>query len=117
MYSGWENGRRQPEPMYRGLLAAALGAPESRLFPAPEQPASDDEAHAELRRRILVSGTVDGETVALFRAQTERIRMIDRRMGARASADYMASHLDAIAGAVGARAVRRPTRRSGRRPG
>jgi transcriptional regulator with XRE-family HTH domain len=82
MHSAWENGRRQPEPMYRGLLAAVLGAPESRLFPGPEQPASDDEAHAELRRRILVSGTVDGETVALFRA--------------RASADYMASHLDAI---------------------
>ena len=96
MYSAWENGRRQPEPMYRELLAAVLGAPESRLFPAPDQPTSDDEAHAELRRRILVSGTVDDETVALFRAQTERIRMIDRRMGARASADYMASHLDAI---------------------
>ena len=96
MYSAWENGRRQPEPMYRELLAAVLGAPESRFFPAPEQPTSDDEAHAELRRRILVSGTVDSETVALFRAQTERIRMIDRRMGARASADYMASHLDAI---------------------
>jgi transcriptional regulator with XRE-family HTH domain len=35
MYSAWENGRRQPEPMYRELLAAVLGAPESRLFPAP----------------------------------------------------------------------------------
>jgi transcriptional regulator with XRE-family HTH domain len=96
MYSAWENGHRQPEPMYRGLLAAVLGAPESRLFPAPDQPASDDETHAELRRRILVSSTVDSDTVALFRAQTERIRMIDRRMGARASADYMANHLAAL---------------------
>jgi hypothetical protein len=81
---------------YRQLLAAVLGAPERRLFPAPDLATSDDEAHAELRRRILVSSTVDSDTVALFRAQTERIRMIDRRMGARASADYMASHLAAL---------------------
>lgn len=93
MYSGWENGHRDPEPVYRSLLAVVLKTPESRLFPAPDVPASDDEAHAELRRRILVSSTVDAGSVALFQAQTERIRLIDRRMGARASATYMANHL------------------------
>lgn len=93
MYSAWENGRREPEPVYRELLARVLGTPEARLFPPPDRPASDNEATIELRRRILVSGTIDSGTVALFQAQTDRIRLIDRRMGARASADSMAAHL------------------------
>ena len=96
MYSGWENGRREPEPVYRELLAVVLRTPEGRLFPTTDEPASDDEANVELRRRILVSSTVDSDTVALFRSQTERVRLIDRRMGARASATYMASHLAAM---------------------
>jgi transcriptional regulator with XRE-family HTH domain len=93
MYSGWENGHRDPEPVYRQLLAVVLKTPETRLFPPPDVPASDDEAHAELRRRILVSNSIDADSVALFQAQTERIRLIDRRMGARASATYIANHL------------------------
>jgi transcriptional regulator with XRE-family HTH domain len=93
MYSAWENGHRDPEPAYRRLLATVMKTPESRLFPPPEAPASDGEAHAELRRRILLSSTVDAESVALFQAQTERIRLIDRRMGARASATYIGNHL------------------------
>src|SRR5689334_25307464 len=66
MYSAWENGRRQPEPMYRELLAAVLGAPEGRRFRRRGQRPSAQRPRAEPRRRARVSAPVDGRPVARF---------------------------------------------------
>ena len=46
-----------------------------------------------VRREMLGIVQDAMNSVALFQAQTERIRLIDRRMGARASATYIANHL------------------------
>ena len=96
MYSGWENKHHLPDAHYRELLCLVFGVPESQLLGAGGGPSEEDDPASELRRRLLVSGATDSATVALFQAQTDRIRMIDRRMGARASADQMAAHLASL---------------------
>src|SRR5215207_1243249 len=88
MYSGWENQHHLPDSMYRELLALVFDVSESELFRAPEGVAwAEDDPEEELRRRLLVSRTIDGAAVSLFQAQTNRLRLIDRRRGARAGAE------------------------------
>lgn len=97
MYSGWENEHHRPDGLYQHLLSLVFSVPESELLGDPKGilPA-DDDLDDELRRRLLVSRTVDAVAVSLFQAQTDRLRLIDRKLGARAAATQMTQHLQTV---------------------
>lgn len=96
--SFWENGRRMPSDFYRPLLADALGVPESELF--GDRPAAPplDETAEELRHRIAAAGAVDAGTVELLNAQTNQLRLMDRRLGGREVLGQLRSHVETVQG-------------------
>ena len=62
---------------------------------AEVESAQDDEAQ-ELRERIVAAALVDDQTTALLAAQADRIREVDRMLGARVAESQVRGHLDAL---------------------
>jgi tetratricopeptide (TPR) repeat protein len=77
--SRWENGRPVEDERYQRLFCQLYGRTRAELGFDEDKV---DESVEELRARLHVARTVDGPTVALFRAQVEAARRVDRRFGA-----------------------------------
>ncbi len=57
---------------------------------------AQDSAADELRSRLAASATVDNDLVQLLRDQTERIRLLDRRLGAPGVLEQLRGHISVI---------------------
>jgi DNA-binding XRE family transcriptional regulator len=55
-----------------------------------------DDAAEELRERLLNAAAVDARAIALLGSQANRIREVDRMLGARAAEAQMRGHLEAL---------------------
>ncbi|NED95853.1 hypothetical protein G1H11_11075 [Phytoactinopolyspora alkaliphila] len=87
MVREWANGRRGLSTFYAELLTDVFGvrfgtgkvehngSPDDKPTPAAEQ--AD-----ELKRRLDAATTIDDSLVALFEAQTQSLRLLDRQLGA-----------------------------------
>jgi transcriptional regulator with XRE-family HTH domain len=71
-----------------------LGQEFSRADPSHNT--DDDEAAGELRERLANAAAVDARAIALLANQADRIREIDRMLGARAAEAQMRGHLEAL---------------------
>lgn len=89
MLSRWENGHDQvTEPGYRRLFREIYGRTNEELgFPSEVL----NEGAAELRDRLIVARSIDGETLDLFQQQVNMIRGSDKRFGAIAALDQLSS--------------------------
>ena len=87
MFSRWENGRDQvSNPGYRRLLREIYGRTNEELG-FPDEPVS--EGTEELRDRLMVARSIDGDTLDLFQRQINDLRHSDLRFGAMAVLDQL----------------------------
>lgn len=86
MIRQWANGTRRPNEQYRALLCAALG-----VAPADESDEGEPDAFASL----IAAGAhvVDVAMVEVFEAQTDMLRLIDRKMGAARALPQVEAHM------------------------
>lgn len=92
--SRWENGHVQPEADYRRLLRLVYGLDDAGLgltADAPRAPALVDSD--ELRAHLAGAGRVDLELLQLLDDQTDRVRRLDRTLGAPALLEQMRGHI------------------------
>jgi tetratricopeptide (TPR) repeat protein len=93
--SRWENGHEAVGlPEYRRLFREVYGRTDVELgFP------SDDDAPTpadDLKARIAAARSVDGATVATFRAQIENTRRLDRQFGGTTQLDQLRHQIDQV---------------------
>jgi tetratricopeptide (TPR) repeat protein len=93
----WENGHREPDPMYQALLCEVYAATPVELGFAqaagPSYVGDPDDFALELLTRLETSARVDAGLVTLLRDQTHNIRLQDRRLGAAAVSGQMQAHI------------------------
>lgn len=93
--SSWENGHSAPDGFYLPLLCEIYGRSADELgCGAPEPRPEPDEGTAELLLRLETARSVDAELIRGMKAQTDLIRMKDRKLGAAVLAEEMAAHLN-----------------------
>lgn len=109
----WETADTEPQPWHRRkiaevlkvsleelheLLADIIGGAENALANPPDHGngAAADQGAESLRERLLNAAAVDDHAVALLAAQADRIREVDRMLGARAAEAQMRGHLAAL---------------------
>ncbi|HET9253974.1 MAG TPA: tetratricopeptide repeat protein [Pseudonocardiaceae bacterium] len=92
--SRWENGKEQPSEIYRRLFREIYGRTNAELG-FPDESEEDPEA-AELRARLAIARTIDGETVEVFRHQVDHARRVDRRFGALTQLDQLRTQIDQV---------------------
>lgn len=94
MFAYWETGERAVTvPAYRRAFVEIYAAPPEALGFAPPD---ETGRIAEIRSRPLDLVDVDAELVALFEAQTQYLRELDRRLGSAAQALLAGSHVEQI---------------------
>jgi tetratricopeptide (TPR) repeat protein len=91
----WENGHSKPDDFYQSLLCTVYDATPDVLGFAEPASAADDLAD-ELVTRLEVACSVDASLIALLRAETDSIRLRDRRLGAKALDATMRAHLNQV---------------------
>jgi tetratricopeptide (TPR) repeat protein len=96
--AGWENQHKPVSDFYRELLCEVYGLTAVELGlaaePAPPPPAPSLVV-PELAERITFS-RLDGSLVELLHAQTQNIRMLDRRLGGATIYRQAAAHVETL---------------------
>jgi tetratricopeptide (TPR) repeat protein len=92
--SRWENGKEQPNQIYRRLFREIYGRTNGELG-FPNEPEPDPEAD-ELRARLAAARTIDHHTVEVFRHQVDHARHIDRRFGAFTQLDQLRTQINQV---------------------
>jgi tetratricopeptide (TPR) repeat protein len=77
------------------LARACLGlSPQTQAaLPPAVKPGSQPEQETELLRRIAVARHIDESVIGALQAETDAIRLLDRRLGAPAVADKLQMHI------------------------
>lgn len=92
--AGWENQHKPVSEFYRRLLGDVYGLTAVELGIANE-PASRPLVLPELAERVTFS-RLDGGLVELLCAQTQNIRLLDRRLGGTTIFQQAAAHVDTL---------------------
>ena len=92
--SRWENGHESVRlPDYRRLFRETYGRTNEELGFPPEH--HDDDAD-ELRSRLAVARSIDATTVAIFRAQVDHARRVDRQFGGLTLLDQLRAQIHQV---------------------
>lgn len=91
--SRWENGHEQVSAPYRRLFREIYGRTNEELGFPPEP---EDHEAEELRSRLAIARTVDGEMVAVFGRQVDHARRLDRQFGGIIVLDQLRSQIDQV---------------------
>jgi tetratricopeptide (TPR) repeat protein len=99
--AGWENQHKPVSDFYRPLLCDAyrLSAVELGIADEPAPPPAQPLVVPELAERITFS-RLDSGLVELLHAQTQNIRMLDRRLGGATIYRQAAAHVETLDGLV-----------------
>ncbi|WP_152363814.1 hypothetical protein [Microlunatus speluncae] len=89
-FRGWANSGRQPDEMYTMLLRQAFGLVQTHPVEHP----------GDFLGRIDRGFSIDKETVAALEAQTDGMRLLDRRLGAHRLLSQSEMHARTIADLV-----------------
>lgn len=106
--SHWEHGRRTPGPRYRQLLVDVLGQSEVELgladFDDEEPQPSVEEAFAleaeELAAGLARTGSLSAESIEVFQATTNYLRLRDREGGAEPLLHQLRGHQGSLETAI-----------------
>lgn len=100
MIREWIAGRRPLVGDYLLLFCDVLRASPAELgcLPDDEPPEEEADDAAALTRELLAATSADTALIALFEAQTENLRQLDRRLGAQALLPQTRAHVDQMAG-------------------
>lgn len=94
MISYWESGERAVTvPAYQRAFVEIYEAPPEALGFAPPD---DTGRVAELREKRLELVDVDESLIDIFEAQTQHLRMLDRRLGSAAQAAQAQAHVTQV---------------------
>jgi transcriptional regulator with XRE-family HTH domain len=111
----WESGQRGITERYELLYAAApevkpdylgLGPADGDLVARPARRAAlADGADAggqdvDLLRQLRSGAAVDAEVIGIYRAETQNLRMLDRRLGAPAVIGKTTAHIELLAASL-----------------
>lgn len=91
MLRGWINGDRGLSDRYAELLSDVFGV---AFVAGKGEGRPDSEVTDELKARLAEAQSVDAELVALLERQTEGLRTLDRRLGARELLAQTTAHVD-----------------------
>jgi tetratricopeptide (TPR) repeat protein len=85
-------------PATARLLEHIFGLGIDELLAPPVDGGWEDESTAEIRRRLHVSGRIDGGSIAILQEQLSSIRRLDRQLGAVVAHDEVLVKSDQVAG-------------------
>lgn len=98
MIRDWEHGRRPVVGLYLELFCDVYGKTAAELGFFPDDAPSEEELDEALalKRELLAATSADLGLVALFEAQTENIRQLDRRLGAASLLPQSRAHVEQL---------------------
>ncbi|MEU5973656.1 hypothetical protein [Streptomyces sp. NPDC047315] len=96
MVREWHAGRRPLVGEYLTLFCDVYQCSPAELgcLPDDEPPEEEQEEALALTRELFAANTADLELVQLFVSQTENLRQMDRRLGAKALLPQSQAHID-----------------------
>ncbi|MEW1545301.1 hypothetical protein [Streptomyces tsukubensis] len=96
MIREWHAGRRPLVGEYLTLFCDVYGCSPAELgcLPDDEPPEEEQEEALALARELFAATNADLELVQLFVAQTENLRQMDRRLGAKALLPQSRAHIE-----------------------
>lgn len=98
--AGWENQHRSVSEMYRDLLCDAYDLSAAELGLVAEPAVKDVEPAANDPTERIRFSRLDNELVVLLGANTQSLRMLDRRLGGAATYPQTAAHVEQIEAVV-----------------
>ncbi|WTW96866.1 hypothetical protein OG216_27450 [Streptomycetaceae bacterium NBC_01309] len=98
MIRDWESGSRLSDT-YVSLYCDVFGCTPMELghFPADEVDEIEQDEALALKRELFAATATDVALVSLFEAQTENLRQMDRRLGAKALLPQSRAHVEQMA--------------------